>query len=54
MTALLKLFGFWPSDKQSEPTDNLPAHEISQDQIDYAHELADERRRAWASAKLKN
>jgi hypothetical protein len=53
MGALLELLGFRPAEKQPDSSKE-EAHEITQDQIKYANELADERRRAWASASHKS
>jgi hypothetical protein len=53
MGALLQFLGFGPSEKQPEPSQDQ-AHDITEDQIKYAHELADQRRRAWATASHKS
>lgn len=52
MPAILQFHGPKPAEK---PVDaKMQPHDITDDQIDYAHELAEECRRAWASAKTKN
>lgn len=54
MGAILELFGFRPSEKQQPDAGQPVPHDITDDQISYAHELAEERRRAWAAASRKS
>ncbi|WP_164937234.1 hypothetical protein [Bradyrhizobium vignae] len=53
MGAILEYLGFRPSEKPAEPAQNQH-HDITDDQIKYAHELAEDRRRAWAAAARKS
>jgi hypothetical protein len=52
MNTLLKFIaGILPTKQEEEPKRDEQTEVLSEDQVAYLHELADERRRVWASEK---